>query len=56
MMNKVFFYFTLAALPSLVQAQEPPDTKWAWFRLVATSVSQGLLAVKALQTQAPPKE
>lgn len=53
MTSRHFLYFALAALPALLAGQAPPATRWDWFRLVGMAIYQGLLAVKAFQTQAP---
>lgn len=49
--HKVWLYFFLAIVPSLVAPAEPPVDKWAWFKLLLSSLYQGLLAVKAYQSQ-----
>lgn len=50
MNSRHFLYFIIAALPSLVTNDTPPATGWAWFKLIATGVYQGLVAVKAYQS------
>jgi hypothetical protein len=48
-MKRTWLYFFLAVIPTLLIPQ-PPQTNWALFTLVLQSLYQGLLAVKALQS------
>lgn len=51
---KYGLYFFLAMIPALCAPEHPPATGWEWFKLSGMSLYQGLLAVKALQSQPPP--
>jgi len=52
-MSRAVLYFTLAAIPSLTQADHAPVTSWDWFKYLAGAAYQGLLAIKALQSLPP---
>ena len=50
MNNRLTLYFLLAVLPALTQSDAPPADRWGWFKWVAIALYQGLLAVKAYQS------
>lgn len=50
-MNKrQLLYFFLAALPALLTGEQP-QYAWKWFVWIGTALYQGLLALKALDSQ-----
>lgn len=48
-MHTIFLYFALASLPSMLTAKAPA-TRWEWWLWAGTALYQGLLAVKAYQS------
>lgn len=50
-MNTMWLYAFLALLPALLQAKDPPDTKWAVFQWIGGGIYQMLLAIKAYKSQ-----
>lgn len=49
--SRLYLYFLLAVLPALMQGEHPPVDSWGWFKWGLTALYQGLLAVKAYQSQ-----
>jgi hypothetical protein len=50
MNQRALLYFSLAFLPALFQANEPPTDTWAFAKWLGLALYQGLLALKALQS------
>lgn len=54
--SKIYLYFSLALLPSLMGYSHPPADSWGWMQWAMAGLYQGLLAVKAYQSDpTPPK-
>lgn len=53
-MSRYILYFLLAAIPAVIAGAKEGMTDFAWWILSANALYQGLLAIKALQSQ--PKE
>lgn len=49
--SRYVLYFLLAALPAFIGVEKPPANGWEWGKFWAMICYQGLLAVKAVQSQ-----
>lgn len=50
MSTRMALYFSLAFIPALFQATEPPTTWWDFAKWIGLALYQGLLAIKAFQS------
>lgn len=55
-MKQAVLYFSIAFLSAIAQASVEPQTYWEWMRLVSTSLVQGFIALKALDSIVKPKQ
>lgn len=47
---KRFIYFSIAALTVFTQAREAPDGGWGWAQLMASMLTGGFIALRALES------